>query len=404
MTIGLALVLLLSAQDQPADSPCSPAEVTVADSDPAKACDRAIAASSGAAKGQLLFERGYIHNEKSDSIAALADLDAAVAADPDNTKILQERAYTNNELGNYAEGLADLDKSAKLGVATAHLFNERAMSRVKLGDPAGAVADRDRVLALTPDDGAAHNARAEELLWLGRFDEARADIARARTIADAAGDKDMKAVAEKTLGRLASMTDGAEPNASTVCLAAQNDGGFNRKGLIATCTAAYVAAPSAKAKAALLTTRAVAWLIVEDETQATEDYQMAAALDPGNADWHANLGFAYVRGAHSWAGEREFDKSLAIKETWMALGGRAWARFNQRKLNESFADAKKSFEIKPNELALTVLGDLSFERNDTKSAKLYWMAAYRMGRHGDDMLERLKKIGITDPASEPKPK
>jgi tetratricopeptide (TPR) repeat protein len=402
--IGMTLALLLAAQDQAAASPCALPEITVADTDPAKACDRAIASASGVAKGQLLFERGYIRNEKGETIAALADLDASVAADPDNAKILQERAYTNNELGNYAEALADLDKAAGLGIATAHLFNERAMSRMKLGDAAGAVADRDRVLALTPDDGVAHNARAEDLLWTGRFDDARADIARARTIADTAGDKDMKAIAERNLARLTKMTEGAEPNTSTICLAAQKSGDFNRKGLIATCTAAYVAAAAAKTKAELLTARSGAWLFADDERQATADRQMAVALDPANPDRHANLGFAYVRAAHSWAAEREFDRALAIRESWAALGGRAWARYNLHKVNDAFADAKKSFEIQPNEIALTVLGDLFLDKGDPKSAKLYWMAAYHMGDRGDDLLDRLKKIGVTDPASEPTPK
>lgn len=405
MTIAVAISLLLAGQDQAAaPSPCATLEVTIADSDQARDCERAINTAKGTAKGRLLFQRGYIHNEKRETIAALVDLNASIAADPDNTETLQERAYTNNELGNYAEGLADLDRAAGLGVKAARLFNERALSRLKLGDIAGAIVDRDQVLVLTPDDGVAHNERAGVLLWAGRFDDARADIARARAIAAATGNKNLNTIAERRLGQLSKMTQGAEPNAKAVCRRAQESGDFNRKGIVATCTTAYLAAASGKEKADMLTARSVAWLFAEDNVQATEDLQMAAALDPGSADRHANLGFSYVRAAHSWASEREFDRALAIKQSWAALGGRAWARYNQHKTDEAFADAKRSFEIQPNEIALTVLGDLFYDRNDAKSAKLYWMAAYRMGLHGDDMLDRLKKIGITNPASEPVPK
>ena len=103
---------------------------------------------------------------RANSFAALADLDKAVAFDPNNVAARQERAYTNNDLGNYAEALADLDASAALGIATKRLFQERALSRMKLGDIAGAIADRDRVLALAPEDGVALNARADNLLSL----------------------------------------------------------------------------------------------------------------------------------------------------------------------------------------------------------------------------------------------
>jgi tetratricopeptide (TPR) repeat protein len=404
VTIGLALALLLVAQERPPVGPCGVAEATLPDADQARTCDRAIATASGTAKARLLFERGYIHNEKGDTFAALTDLDASVATDPDNTETLQERAYTNNELGNYAEALADLDKAATLGVSTARLFNERAMSRLKLGNVAGAIADRDRIVALTPGDGDAYNARAGDLLWVGRFDDARADIARALAIAETAKDQGAKASAETHLRRLASMTEGPEPNPGAVCQAVQGSGDFSRKGLIATCTAAYLAASSPKAKAELLTMRSSAWLFANDDAQATTDLQMAAALDPRNPDWHANLGFAYVRSAHSWAAEREFDRSLAIRESWAALGGRARARYNLHKVNEAFADAKKSFEIRPNEIALIVLGDLFDDKHEPKGARLYWMAAYHMGVRGDDLLDRLKKIGVTDPAKEPSAK
>ena len=275
------------------------------------------------------------------------------------------------------------------------------MSRMKLGDIAGAIADRDRVLALAPEDGVALNARADDLLFAGRFADARADIARAEASAAATGDK---RVLDRSAGlrkRLAAMTEGAEADPDRVCKAADKSGDFGRKNLIATCTKAYLAAPTNHARAELLSTRAAAWLFTDDDVAATFDRQMAVALDPGNAFWHANLGFSYVKASHSWAGEREFDQSLEIKESWAALGGRAWARFNLRKIDGAFADAKKSFDIHPNEIALTVLGDIAQDQKDVPRAKAYWMGAWHLGDHGDDLLERLKSIGVTDPAHEP---
>ena len=68
----------------------------------------------------------------------------------------------------------------------------------------------------------------------------------------------------------------------------------------------------------------------------------------------------------------------------------------------AFLDAKKSFEIKPNQGALTVLGDLFKDRNDEAAAKLYWMGAYQLGSRDDGLLARLKSVGVEHPESEPR--
>jgi len=398
----MLIALALSLQDVAADKgPCAVPEATQQGTPEASACDAAIAAADRTTKAQFLFYRGYLRNEQRDSLAALVDLDSAIALDPNHVDARQERAYTNNELGNYAEARTDLDASAVLGVATKRLFQERALSRMRLGDIAGAIADRDKILALEPDDGVALNARADDLLWVGRFTDARADIARAEARAAAMDDKQVRDTSSGLRKRLALMTEGPEADHDPICRNAQKNGEFKRRNLIATCTAAYLAAPTNQVRAEMLTTRSVAWMVADDEADAVFDLQMAVALDPGNADWHANLGFSYVKASHSWAAEREFDRSLAIKESWAALGGRAWARFNLGKIDGALADAKKSFGIHPNEIALTVLGDVAHDQKDEKRAKAFWMGAWHLGDHGDDLLERLKSIGVTDPAHEP---
>lgn len=128
---------------------------------------------------------------------------------------------------------------------------------------------------------------------------------------------------------------------------------------------------------------------------------MAVALEPGNADWHANLGGSYVMVRRSWAGRRALDRSLAIKESWPALAQRAAARYNLRDPEDALADARRSFELYPNEVALIVLGDLSRDGGDRASAKLYWMGAYHLGSRDDGTIARLKSIGIDRPDQEP---
>ena len=131
------------------------------------------------------------------------------------------------------------------------------------------------------------------------------------------------------------------------------------------------------------------------------DKKIAVALEPGNLDWHSNLGFAFVDSHHSWAARREFDRALARKESWTALAGRSAAKYNLGDKNGAFADAKRSFEIRPNEVALIVLGDLAFERDNRASAKLYWMGAYHLGSRDDGTIERLISVGVDHPENEP---
>jgi hypothetical protein len=95
---------------------------------------------------------------------------------------------------------------------------------------------------------------------------------------------------------------------------------------------------------------------------------------------------------------------VQISETWPALAQRAAAKHNLQDSEGAFADARRSFEIEPNEVALLVLGDLSKERGDVASAKLYWMGAWRLGSRDDGIVERLKSVGVDHPDREPRPK
>ena len=67
----------------------------------------------------------------------------------------------------------------------------------------------------------------------------------------------------------------------------------------------------------------------------------------------------------------------------------------------AFADAKRSFELRPNEIALIVLGDLARDEGDNAKAKAMWLGAWRLGSHGDDVKSRLESVGVTDPDKEP---
>ncbi|MEA3061498.1 MAG: hypothetical protein QOJ94_1279 [Sphingomonadales bacterium] len=397
MILLAALALLL---DEPELPPC----VAQLQTEPS-ACDSAIATENNRrVKARLLLRRAYMRNEKYQYEEALKDLDAAVAADPAYGVAWHERSYTHGELRAFAQALADSDRDVALRPGEADAYRERAFARHGLADFSGELEDRSKVAALEPKKPDSRIARGRAALWLGRFDEARADAAEGLTLAQAAGDSNgaAKARALQTDITLWTTRSGvADPEAA--CRQSDKTGRFGMAGLIGDCTAAFLAAKTPRARAELLTIRALAFLVAaRDQAAAIDDQAIAVALDPGEGDWHANLGGSYVMARHSWAGKRELDIAIGLKDNWGARAERAAARYNLKDYDGAAADAKKSIEMQPNDVALVVLGDLARDRGDKGSAKLYWMTAYRLGERDDDLLTRLKGVGVDDPEKEAK--
>lgn len=368
-------------------------------------CDAAISTETDSkTKVDLLYHRAYGRVEKFDYDGALGDLSTVLTIDPRHAAAYHERAYIWSELGEYRKAADDLGVQERLAPERVEIYVERAFARSFLGDLQGAYEDRDRVVKMSSEDGDAVLARARAAMWLGRFNETLADIAAAEAIASTKRDADLRdsATAERNaLTVWQSVTKGG--NHAALCEKAGNDFRFDGPNLIGDCTAAFLAASDAKEKASILSVRANAWTYALNDADAgTVDLRMAVAFDSQNAGWLSNLGYAYLNSRHSWAAEREFDRSLAIDRTFYALAGRASARFNQGEIEEAFADAKVSFEIEPNTVALIVLGDIMMTRQDRDSAKQMWMGAYHLGSRDDGLMARLKEIGVSDPDKEPR--
>ena len=401
--LSLPAALLLAAAAPAAEPHACQAALS---GDPA-ACDTAIAAERDPqAKAELLFGRAYVLVEKYRFEEAVQSLDEAIRLAPDFAEAYHERAYALGELREFERALRDSDRDVALRPDYAPAYEERAYLRQRGGDLEGAFRDRGRIVELKPGDAGSLLARGAAALWTGRFDLASADTAEALRLASAAGDEKLASDAQAQQRAVALWRDrpaGGSPEAR--CRAAMNESELGRAGLIGDCTAAFLAAATPFDKADLLTIRSIAWLVGhQDEPASIADQEVAVGLDPGNHQWRANLGGSYRRVRHSWAGKRELDRSLAIQVTWVALAERAAAHYNLGDREAALADAKKSFEMKPNEIALIVLGDLSKDRDDEASARRYWMDAYHLGSRDDGTIERLKSIGIDHPEQEPKPK
>jgi len=357
-----ALTILVSLQAQAASEvpPCA-INVDVKAPEWITSCEAAIARESDVKRrAPLLFGRAYYAVEQFRYDDAIADLNAALAADPDNPAYLRERAYVHGELSNLDEAIGDLDRVIAQKPKEAYGYRERAYARHYRGDLKGAYEDRAREFELTPDSLDALVARGRAALWLGRFDDAKADATRARAGAKVAGNDDVYRSASELLSHIALWRDTTRgADAAKVCSEDLETDKSDRPKLIGDCSRAFLEAKTGVAKADALTSRSTAWLVAEDsQNESTGDLRLALAFDPANVARYINLGYSFLMLSHSWAAKLEFDRALALDKHWLALAGRAAARLNLGDKEGALADARASNELHPNnEAAAGVLAD-----------------------------------------------
>jgi tetratricopeptide (TPR) repeat protein len=396
---ALALVLLTPAFAATDPPPCS-TQGDMKSTAWRSSCDAAIANEPDTRlRATLLFGRAYGAVEDYRYDDAVADLTAALVDAPDTVAYLRERAYVHVELSNFELAIADLDRAITLDPKEVLAYRERAYARHFNADLRGAYEDRAREFELTPDAAGALLARGDAALWLGRFDDARADVKRARKFAKASGDKDALAGVEQSESNIEQWRNATRNgNANKLCNDERlTDKELSRK-LIGDCTNAFLGATTGVTRADALTTRSSAWLVVTgSQKNSTEDLSLARAFDPENVRRHINLGYSYLLSNHSWAANREFERAVAMVRDPFALAGRAAARLNLGNKEGAKVDALASNELEPNEGATGVLANLAYERGDRDEARELYLLIYERGSRADDLIERLHELGVPDP-------
>ncbi|MFI6711022.1 tetratricopeptide repeat protein [Nonomuraea sp. NPDC050478] len=113
-----------------------------------------------------------------DPEAALADLDAAVAADPGYPDYYVDRGNLRYRLGRLDEAEADYESAMRAGPPFPEPYYNRSEVRYARGDLAGALADLDHAVELDPGFTDAYVNRAGLLVAMDEFDRAKADVER----------------------------------------------------------------------------------------------------------------------------------------------------------------------------------------------------------------------------------
>ena len=138
------------------------------------AVERALALERSA---EALFLRADLRADQ-DPPGALADLDAALALDPDHLLALGRRALLRFGQEDLTGALADCDRLVGLKPDDALPWSNRGQLRLAAGDAQGALRDLDRALELAPDDFAALRSRGGAWATLGDPAQAAADMVR----------------------------------------------------------------------------------------------------------------------------------------------------------------------------------------------------------------------------------
>jgi serine/threonine protein kinase/tetratricopeptide (TPR) repeat protein len=130
-------------------------------------------------------QRGLIHLDQRDYVAAAGDFGDCIGLEPDFAWGYFNLAYVFSQVGNKAYAIdlytAAIDRDGSFAMA----YQNRAGLRLDLGQHRGALADLDRAHDLGCDDATLHGSRAKALAGLGRYKDAEDALATALAKADA---------------------------------------------------------------------------------------------------------------------------------------------------------------------------------------------------------------------------
>jgi tetratricopeptide (TPR) repeat protein len=126
--------------------------------------------------GRIYNLRAILHTQRDDSAAALADLEAGIAAAPELPDLYLTRARVYEGLERLPDALADYTRALELDDTDAIAYSGRALLNLRLDNQAAALADFDRLVALNPNDIETRYRRASLRIAAGDFPAALDDL------------------------------------------------------------------------------------------------------------------------------------------------------------------------------------------------------------------------------------
>ena len=120
--------------------------------------------------------RGFVSLMLEDTRGAMADLDRAVAIDPDLALGYNYRGVAYAMVGDVDRAILELTRAVSLAPTMSEAYFNRAGVYLQLEDPKAALSDLDTVAELDPENPSPYLVRAQVHLILGNTVEAEADL------------------------------------------------------------------------------------------------------------------------------------------------------------------------------------------------------------------------------------
>lgn len=357
----------------------------------------AIIERAGTAKEKAIFNFawGWTLIESGKTLEALPWLDRAIDLAPNFTNARHERAYLLGDLGLYRKALIDADRNIELTPSSAAAYSERSFIRHRLTDFSGSLADLRKAEELGE---VLPYAIANDLMWLGRYDEAL------QTLRKAQSNDDVQQLRAELNRRIAFKPDGKEADRCRMEKAVGDQA--EAQSIVDACTILFDRERDPANRAKLLVTRAVYSVVAkQDRRAAIDDFRTAIGLEPTNPDHWLNYGYALVGIGRSWAGRNALDEALKSSKLTdvgkgIALAGRGHANLNLRNFGAAKADAEASLALGVTSANSGLAGDIAHAEGRFADARSYWLTAYKLGSRDDSLIASLKSVGVSEPEKE----
>jgi protein O-GlcNAc transferase len=276
---------------------------------------------------------GVIHAQRGEHEAALRQIDAALAVNPNVAQAYNNRGASLLALGRHDDALASFERATALAPDYLDALVNRGDALLALQRLQEALASFDCVVALQPDRTAIFLKRGNILSMLGRFEDAIESYDRA--IALKGGDADAfnnRGAALRRLGRL------EEALASCDRAISLNPGlaaAFNNRGIVLKdmhrleeALASYEKAIALDPKSAqALKNRGNALFELQRWDEALAGYEQAIALAPDDALLFHDRGFILAAMKQFEEAVASFDRALALKgDIGFASSARLYAK------------------------------------------------------------------------------
>jgi predicted O-linked N-acetylglucosamine transferase (SPINDLY family) len=299
---------------------------------------------------------GVIHYQRGECEAAIRQIDAALAVNPDVAAAHNNRGNALKDLGRANEALASYDRAIALKSNYAEAHYNRGNVLRELKRPAEAVESYDRAIAARPDYLEALSNRGSALKQLGLCEEGLASFDRAIALrpdyAEAWFNRANALAALKRYDEALASCDKAVALRPDLAEAHNNRGhALEKLRRFAEAVEAYDRALALKPDYAdALNNRGNAYKELKRFDEALADYDRALALEPDHADVFFNRGIAFTELKRTEDALASFDRAIQIDP------GHAEAHYNRGsallglgRLDEATESFGRSLALEPDQ-------------------------------------------------------